>query len=295
MNSRRNALISTAATIVIAILIAVVVSGDSSDALGLPGVVLCVVVALGINFAVYVPSWLLRTEKFYDLTGSITYVVATIVAMSVGRNEEWTSLLLAGLIIVWAARLGSFLFRRIMADGFDRRFDRIKSDPFILLRTWGMQGLWVSLTALAAWTAIASDDGAPFGVLTVVGLVVWMLGFGIEVVADRQKSAFRADPVNEGRFISTGLWAWSRHPNYFGEIVLWSGVALIALPAFDGAEYLALVSPVFVALLLTKVSGVPMLERRGMKKWGDEATYQSYCAAVPVLIMRPPQSDTASS
>ena len=126
--------------------------------------------------------------------------------------------------------------------------------------------------------------------LTWIGLAVWIIGFGIEVRADREKTAFKADPANKGRFISTGIWAWSRHPNYFGEITLWVGMALIALPSLSGWSFVALISPVFVTVLLTRISGVPMLERRGLKRWGDEPAYQQYLERTPSLILRPPRS-----
>ena len=121
------------------------------------------------------------------------------------------------------------------------------------------------------------------------GLALWVGGFLFEVVADRQKSAFRAKPENAQRFIRDGLWAWSRHPNYFGEIVLWCGIALMALPVLQGWQYATLISPLFVVLLLTKISGVRMLEARGRKQWGDDPDYQAYVRSTPMLLPRPPR------
>jgi len=153
---------------------------------------------------------------------------------------------------------------------------------------WILQGLWVTLTAGAAYAAITSGSKTSFGVLGVVGLLVWVGGFLIEAVSDSQKTAFKNDPANSGRFISTGLWAWSRHPNYFGEITLWTGMAIMALPALDGWQHLTLISPVFVFVLLTRISGLPMLERRADKKWGGQPDYEAYKASTPVLFPRPP-------
>ncbi|MFT4988538.1 MAG: steroid 5-alpha reductase family enzyme, partial [Acidimicrobiales bacterium] len=253
-------------------------------------VVWCVVAAFVVNWIVFIPSLINKTERFFDLTGSLTYASVTILALILGPNNEVTSFIMAGLIFIWAGRLGTFLFKRIQNDGgIDGRFNKIRANPVRLFETWTLQALWVSLTALAAWTAITSADEAPFGVLTVIGLIVWIIGFAIEVRADGEKSTFKKDSANHGRFISTGIWAWSRHPNYFGEITLWIGMALIALPAFDGREFAALVSPLFVILLLTKISGLPALERRGLKRWGDDADYQKYVKDVPVLIPRPPR------
>lgn len=288
----RNAIaaIASVVSVAVAALIAWAVSVESVERAGVPAIVWCVIAAFGINWVVYVHALIKQTERYFDLTGSLTYASVTILALILGPNNEATSFIMAGLILIWAARLGSFLFKRIKDDGgVDGRFNKLRANPIRFFETWTLQGLWVSLTALAAWTAITSADEAPFGVLTVVGLIVWIIGFAIEVRADGEKSTFKKDPANHGRFISTGIWAWSRHPNYFGEITLWIGMALIALPAFDGREFVALVSPLFVMLLLTKISGIPLLERRGLNRWGDEPEYQKYLNDVPVLIPRPPR------
>ena len=132
------------------------------------------------------------------------------------------------------------------------------------------------------------------GLLTAIGLLVWVLGFGMEATADAQKSRFRADPANKGRFIHTGLWAWSRHPNYFGEITLWIGVAIVALPVLRGWQWVTLISPLFVILLLTRVSGVPLLEKSADERWGGEPDYEAYKAGTPVLVPRPPRRGAGS-
>ena len=276
--------------VIVAVLVGLAVSGDSVDRGGLPAVVWCVIIAFAVNWVVFIHSWVTRSEIYFDLTGSLTYISVTILAVVLADERALATWLMAALILVWAMRLGSFLFARIRADGKDGRFDKIKTDFLRLLMTWTLQGLWVSLTAIAAWTAITRVGGAETGALTWVGLVVWVIGFAIEVTADRQKTAFKADPANAGRFISTGLWAWSRRPNYFGEITLWVGMALIALPSLSGWTFVALISPVFVIVLLTRISGVPMLERRGLKRWGDEPAYQEYLKRTPSLILRPPRS-----
>jgi len=289
MSRSTIAVVASIVSVVVAGLVAWLASADSVERAGVPALLWCVIAAFAVNWIVYIHSLVNQTEKYFDLTGSLTYISVTVLALVLGNNNEATSWIMAGLIFVWAGRLGSFLFRRISRDGHDGRFNRIRSNPLRLFETWTLQGLWVSLTALAAWTAITSIDEAPFNILTVIGLVVWVAGFGIEVRADSEKSAFKKDPANDGKFISTGIWAWSRHPNYFGEITLWTGMALIALPAFDGREFVALISPLFVLLLLAKISGVPALERRGLKRWGDDPAYQKYVAEVPVLILRPPR------
>lgn len=290
MNSKAlGALLAIVIAPVIAVVVGFATGVDSNEVGGVPAVLWLIVAAFVVNWVVFVPSWLKRTEVFFDLTGSLTYVTVTTLGLVLADAVTVTAVVMAVLIYVWAGRLGTFLFRRIRADGKDGRFDQIKTDFAQLAMTWTLQGLWVSLTSIAAWTAITVVGGAESGVLTVVGIVVWLLGFAIEVKADQEKSAFRADQSNEGRFISTGLWAWSRHPNYFGEITLWAGMALIALPSLSGWAYVALVSPLFVVVLLTRISGLPMLERRAMKRWGDDPAYRQYVASTPVLVLRPPR------
>jgi len=256
---------------------------------GTPLFAICAATAIAMQWLAFVPAYILRTERFYDLVGSITYATVTGLAVGLGPSLDARDGLLALMVGVWAARLGIFLFTRILAEGADRRFDEIRASLARFFVAWTLQGVWVCFTAGAALAAITGGRNAPLGALEALGLTMWIVGFGIEAVADQQKRRFRARPESAGRFISSGLWAWSRHPNYFGEIVLWIGVALVALPALQGAQLATLVSPVFVTLLLTKVSGVPLLEERADAKWGDDPEYQAYKARTPVLVPRPPR------
>ena len=256
---------------------------------GVPLFAVCVAVAIGIQWLAFVPAFLAKTERYYDATGSVTYLTVIAIAIGLAPAPGQRAVVLALLVIVWAVRLGTFLFIRIRADGSDSRFDEIKVSAIRFFVAWTLQGLWVSFTAGAALAAITSSSVTPIGVVGWIGLGLWIAGFATEVVADRQKGAFRADPANRGRFIDTGLWAWSRHPNYFGEIVLWLGVAVLAFPELGGWQYATLISPVFVTLLLTKVSGIPLLEEKADERWGGDPEYEAYKAATPVLVPRPPR------
>ena len=262
---------------------------QSGSVLGtVPLFLLCAALSLVIQWVAFVPAYLLSTERFFDLTGSLTYLTVTAVALGLSPSANIRSWMLAVLVTVWAARLGSFLFRRIQADGSDGRFDEIRTSFVRFFVVWTLQGVWVCFTAGAALAAIASERSVPFGLLAWLGLVLWVTGFVIEVVSDQQKSMFRSQSENRDKFMNTGLWTWSRHPNYFGEIVLWTGVAIIALPVLQGWQYVTLVSPLFVALLLTKVSGIPMLEARADARWGGSPEYETYKSNTPALWLRRP-------
>ena len=277
------------ASVVIGAAVAMAGSSGSVEVAGVAVFAITAVLAYLINWVAFVPSYLARTETYFDLTGSATYITLIIVALLASEQLDERAVVVACAVLVWALRLGSFLFRRVRREGGDGRFDRIKTDPLRFLMTWSLQALWVLLTLAAALAVITSDDRQGVDAFMIVGMAVWLVGFAIEVTADRQKTAFRADAANEGRFITTGLWGWSRHPNYFGEITLWSGIAITAIPILSGWRWLMLISPVFVAILLTRISGIPMLERRAEKRWGTDPEFRAYTDATPSLVPRRPR------
>ncbi len=286
--SSRSSLIAIIVALVIGALVALAGSQGGAALGGIPLFALAVAAAFAIQVIAFIPAMILRTERFFDLTGSLTFLAISVALVLLTPMPDALSWILAAMVILWAARLGSFLAMRVHKAGSDGRFDEIKGSPVRFLQVWVIQGAWVSITAAAAWIAISTDAAAraPIGWLTVVGIVVWLLGMTIEIVADAQKSAFRADPSNKDEFIRTGLWSRSRHPNYFGEIVIWVGVFLTAAPVLAGWQWVAILSPLFVILLLTRVSGIPLLEARAEKKWGDRADYVEYRENTPSLIPR---------
>lgn len=281
--------------ITIAVAAVIALAGSQGGALyqlagiSVPVLVLCAAVSFAMNWLIFLPSWLAQTEHYFDLTGSLCFITLALLALNLSPDQDLRAILLTLLVCIWAARLGSFLFTRVRQDGSDGRFDTIKPGFIRFLMTWSIQALWVFVTSAAALTAITSTQRAPLETLAYIGTVLWAAGFLLEIVADRQKRRFKADPANAGKFISSGLWSWSRHPNYFGEILLWVGVAMVAAPVLSGWQLLSLISPVFLVLLLTRVSGIPLLEARSDKRWGSEPEYQRYKENTPVLIPRPPK------
>jgi len=287
-NQALESLLAILAALLMAAVVAWAGSQNGVHIAGLPVFALAGIVAFVIQWVVFVPSYRAQTERWYDLTGSLTYLTVALGTLILVGRFDLRSLIIVVLVTGWAARLGSFLYRRVKKAGSDSRFDDIKPSLLRFLMTWTLQGLWVFLTLAAALAAMTASMATPYGWLGWLGVLVWAIGFGIEAVADAQKQAFRQDPANKDRFIQSGLWAWSRHPNYFGEITLWTGVALIALPALSGWQYLTLISPIFVYLLLTRVSGIPMAESRADERWGEDPAYRDYKARTPVLFPRPP-------
>ena len=271
-------------------LIAFFIAISIAIATGIELVFNAVFLAFAIQWIAFIPAYIFQTEKFYDLTGSLTYLSVIWYSLAVS-SDQFTNLNVANIAIVllislWAIRLGSFLFMRIHHDGEDKRFRSIKPSASQFFMTWTLQGLWVSLCSMCALTAISSNTGIVTNAFFYIGLALFILGFSIEVMADMEKSAFKAIQDNKDKFITTGLWARSRHPNYFGEIVLWTGIAVMSFSSLQGLQYLTLISPIFTYLLLVYVSGVRMLEARGDLKWGDDPEYQEYKKRTPVLFIK---------
>ena len=249
-------------------------------------VITSVLLAFSIQWVCFIPAFLLQTEKFYDLTGSVTYLSLILFSVYFSGPVAVGSLVVAGCVILWAVRLGSFLFLRIKKDGEDKRFRKIKPSFTRFFMTWTLQGTWVSMCLLCVLTAISSNYGIVVNLTFFVGLLLFAFGFGLEVVADSQKSRFRSDPKNKDLFIASGLWALSRHPNYLGELTLWVGVATMSFSSLGGLQYLTLVSPVFIYILLVYISGVRILEDSGRKKWGHLEAYKSYLNNTPKLFIK---------
>tara|TARA_A100001388_G_scaffold77985_1_gene55815 strand:+ start:2832 stop:3728 length:897 start_codon:yes stop_codon:yes gene_type:complete len=242
-----------------------------------------------IHWVMFIPSYLFQTEKFYDLTGSITYItvlsfVVYIKQLVVHSVLDLRSLIIFSCIIIWTVRLGSFLFWRVLKDGEDKRFKTILPSFSQLFMTWTLSAAWVFIQSIAALVALTSLQQVPFGLVGYLGLSLWIFGFVFQVVADYQKTKFKANPANKDNFIQEGLWSISRHPNYFGEIALWTGIALMAVPVMSGLQYVSLISPVFGFLLIYFVSGVRLLENRGDKKWGNNPDYKKYKKNTPVFF-----------
>ena len=245
-----------------------------------------VLLAFLIHWLLFIPAYLLKTEKFFDLSGSFTYVSIVSYVLFFNNNSENIigNLILASFIIIWAVRLGSFLFFRIKKAGEDKRFRELKISFTRFFLVWNISAMWVSFCSMCAITAISSVSGVQLNPLFYIGAVTFLVGFILEIVADHQKTAFRKDPKNKDKFINTGLWARSQHPNYVGEITLWAGIALISYSSLEGWEYISLISPIFTYWLLVFVSGIPQLEESGEKKWGHLKAYQDYTKNTPKLI-----------
>tara|TARA_B100000287_G_scaffold1936_1_gene1896 strand:- start:1424 stop:2296 length:873 start_codon:yes stop_codon:yes gene_type:complete len=237
-----------------------------------------------IQIVVFIPSFIFKTEHYYDLTGGITYISTIVIALILKNNYQSIdsiSLILGSMVIIWATRLSLFLFLRVKKSGEDIRFKKIKHSFSWFLMTFMLQGMWVFICLFPALIVISSYN-SELNNYAIVGTLIWVFGFLFEIVADYQKSKF--NKLNKGKFISTGLWSMSRHPNYFGEFVLWLGITIASLGYIDNYKFIILITPIFVYFLLTRVSGVNLLEEIGNKRWGDTKEYKKYKENTPLFF-----------
>ena len=288
--TRSKSALGIVASLIIAVLILTAGSQGSVSFGGYPLFALCGSIGFALHWAVFVPSYAFKTEHYFDLTGSLSYITTVVAAIVFNPSLDLRDLIICAMITVWALRLGSFLFWRIKKDGQDKRFIVMKTKFTWFLMTWTIGGLWVLVTMAAGLAALTSNITAELGLISYLGIALWLFGFVVEVTADNQKTEFRKNPDNRNRFITTGVWSWSQHANYFGEITLWFGLALVSLPVLSGWQLATLISPVFVYFLLTKVSGIPLLDRLAKQKWGTDSAYLSYTQATSKLLLWPPKT-----
>ena len=240
-----------------------------------------------IHWILYIPANIFKTEKFYDLSGSLSYIsVVSYILYSKTQSFEsgLGEVIISLAIIIWSARLGTFLFLRIKKAGEDKRFREYKKSWSKFLLAWTTSGMWVTICSACAMTAIASENIIELNTIFFIGLFMFVFGFSIEIIADYQKTKFRSVASNKDKFISSGLWSKSRHPNYVGEIILWLGISVMSFSNLEGLQYITLISPFFTYWLLVYISGVSILEKSGQEKWGHLKDYQDYIKKTPKLL-----------
>ena len=269
----------------------VAVAGYNQDSIlnGYPILILCMSLSFIIHWLFFLPSFIMKTEKFYDITGTFAYLIIVFTALFLTRisTQEPLSLrtiICSSFIIIWSLRLGLFLLVRVINVGEDKRFAKAKKSFSKFFMFFSISALWVFLTTANSLTMIINNSSMSNDLFFMIGFSISLTGFILEVIADRQKKLFRLNYLNKGRFITTGLWSVSRHPNYLGEIMIWVGMSITSFPVLIGWQFITLISPIFVIILLTKISGVNLLEEQADMTWGSENSYQMYKKVTPVLV-----------
>jgi steroid 5-alpha reductase family enzyme len=246
-------------------------------------------VALAVNGAFFAVAAARKTDVVTDLSYSLTFALLAIVLPVTGAGRP-VQLVASLLVVVWAARLGTYLFRRILRMKVDHRFDGMREKPLRFARFWLLQAITVAVVMLPVSYLLDREHPPSLGAWSIAGAALWLAGSLVEAVADAQKAAFKAKEENRGRFVATGLWRYSRHPNYFGEMLVWWGLFVYAVPVLHGAAFAVVIGPVFITLLLLFVSGIPPLERSADEKYGSDPAYRDYKRRTSILVPFPPRS-----
>jgi steroid 5-alpha reductase family enzyme len=200
--------------------------------------------------------------------------------------------LLVTLISIWGIRLAIFIMSRNMGKSEDFRYKKWREDwgrTFYLrsfLQVYMLQGFFLLLIITPIMVVVSNPQG-PFTTLDYLGVIVWLFGFYFEAVGDYQLAQFKKNPDNKGKIMQTGLWRYTRHPNYFGEVAMWWGIFLIALNSPHGLY--ALIGPLTITFLLLFVSGVPMLE----EKYEANAEFENYKEKTSKFFPLPPKGSKA--
>lgn len=275
--------------LLIAFLVSLASSQNGVSYNNYPISIICMALSFIIHWLVFIPSYFFKTEKFYDITGTVAYISILLTTAYLINLVNDEGILLRSIIsiifvMIWAIRLGIFLFKRVIKVGEDKRFEHAKKSFSKFLMFFNISALWVFLTIVNVLTMIINNSDSVTDLFFIIGFKIVIIGFIIEVVADMQKRKFRTNISNKGQFISSGLWSISRHPNYFGEMMIWIGMSFVTIPILIGWQFITLISPIFVIFLLTKVSGINLLEASANDKWGADKNYQDYKDKTSVLI-----------
>lgn len=275
--------------VLIAFLVSLASSQNGVSYNNYPISIICMALSFIIHWLVFIPSYFFKTEKFYDITGTVAYLSILLTTAYLINLVNDEGILLRSIIsiifvMIWAIRLGIFLFKRVIKVGEDKRFEHAKKSFSKFLMFFNISALWVFLTIVNVLTMIINNSDSVTDLFFIIGFKIVIIGFIIEVVADMQKRKFRTNISNKGQFISSGLWSISRHPNYFGEMMIWVGMSFVTIPILIGWQFITLISPIFVIFLLTKVSGINLLEASANDKWGADKNYQDYKDKTSVLI-----------
>ena len=277
-------------SLLIGAFVALAGSDGSTNVGWVPVFALCALLAYVINWIVFVPSNRAKTEHYFDLTGSATYLTVTAVALLLSDDSTPAPQSQARWSRCGRFALASFLFRRVRRDGRDGRFDKIKIDPLRFFMTWTLQGLWVLLTIAAALAIMTSSERPPARLAC--GRGHRRLGRRVRDRSGGRPSRSRPSSGTRPTKASSSAPACGPGrgtPTTSARSRCGPASPLMAIPVLSGWRWVVLISPVFVTLLLTKVSGIPMLEARAEKRWGGDKAYQAYTATTSVLLPRPPR------
>ena len=242
---------------------------------------------------IYMTGWFIAAQvrgrnDIADVAWGLGFILAAAVSLWAGGIYPLRGLLVSALVLVWGIRLAAHIHSRDRGKGEDKRYRKWREEWgkwFVLrsfLQVFMLQGVLLVMVALPV-IFVNQAPPTPLGLLDLLGLTIWLAGFTFETVGDRQLLNFIRDPANKGKLMTSGLWRYTRHPNYFGEVTLWWGIWLMTLALPGG--WLTILGPITITFLILQVSGIPMLE----KHYEDRADFQEYKRRTSAFFPLPPK------
>eukprot|EP00187_Rhodella_violacea_P007004 CAMPEP_0174909564 /NCGR_PEP_ID=MMETSP0167-20121228/69163_1 /TAXON_ID=38298 /ORGANISM="Rhodella maculata, Strain CCMP736" /LENGTH=319 /DNA_ID=CAMNT_0016153595 /DNA_START=74 /DNA_END=1033 /DNA_ORIENTATION=- len=227
-------------------------------------------------------------DTLTDLAGSTNFLILALLTFFLAESYHARQILITVCAALWAVRLATFLFARILIWGHDNRFDEMRNSIPKLAAFWFGQFVWVWVVSLPVTVTNATVERDPkLGAADFVGVVMFAVGLLLEAVSDWQKLKFKQDKEKKGKWCDVGLWKYSRHPNYFGEILLWWGLFAISTPILSNGQWAVLASPLLISVLLLFVSGLPLLEASANEKYGGNPEFAPYRARTSIMVPMP--------
>jgi len=253
-----------------------------------------VTVAMQLTFFFIAASF--KFDKVTDFAGGSNFVLLAWLTYLINGTFYWRQTMVTLAVTAWGARLSGYLLYRILKIGKDDRFDGTREDFCKFLAFWVYQMFWVWTVSLPVTFLNTTAANPGLDARDVAGAAMFVAGLLVEAVADQQKFSFKSTPGNRGKYCDTGSWSWSRHPNYFGEILLWWGLFTVSSSVFNAAKadsdgawgYATIAGPIFTTLILLFVSGIPPLEASYDEKYGTQVAYQQWKARTSCLVPCPP-------
>ena len=231
-----------------------------------------------------------KTDKVTDLSYGLSFILIIFYLLLTVNTIGVVQSIISLMVIIWGLRLIVYLFKRILITGKDKRFDGIRENFKRFLQFWTFQAIAVWIISLPSIVIISKNIRLEYSLFLYIGSFIWTLGILIESFADQQKFEFKNNPKNKDKWIETGIWKYSRHPNYFGEMLCWWGIYTITLPYLRGFEHIVIIGPLFISFLLLFVSGIPTLEKKYDEKYKDDPAYQDYKNRTSLLLPLPKKS-----
>lgn len=251
-------------------------------------IIASLLLSIAVNLLFFSIAFILKTDKVTDLSYSLSFIlIAPLLLFSNGFKYSLQQLLFTFAIVIWGVRLGTYLFTRILITKTDSRFDDKRNNPQKLISFWILQIIAVWIIMIPSSLYLTSRQINRPGFLTYAGFAIFALGLIVETISDYQKFVFKKEKKNKNRWIDSGLWTFSRHPNYFGEMLVWWGLFIVTLPFLSGLKLISIVGPVFITILLLFVSGIPLLEKSAEKKYGTNPAYIDYKNSSRILFPFP--------